>query len=421
MTAMATIPTKIKNRIDTIENWDIYDPVLLSGEIGVVGNVDNSVPNMKVGDGVHPFSQLPYLVPTSISAFTNDSGYAKGFTTETISNTNGHYLLKNGKVNLVELSTELSTTWTEVGNTMWEGTQTESQLDSSTWPVWDTEIGKWTMDGITPGFDGFTSGTLSSKGGNQRSSTLNFETVLSCTRDMEIHVDLDALSAYVTFNLSSPVQSTTTYDPEDGSVKEITFEFYDFADTPDKLHKAKVALEEAADSVISQARLKTTMVERELFIHDYICQNTVYDEAAPYNQSAYSCLVMHKSVCAGYARAFQYLMQKAGFTCYYVAGRTEGLNGQVMNGSNESGSHSWNMVLLDGEYYNVDCLWDDTASDTYGSAIYPFFNLTDEAFRYHTRISMAVGLPKCNGTKYKYSNYFGKTVEAESIVFVDEE
>lgn len=212
-----------------------------------------------------------------------------------------------------------------------------------------------------------------------------------------------------------------SYDPEDGSVKEITFEFYDFADTPDKLHKAKVALEEAADSVISQARLKTTMVERELFIHDYICQNTVYDEAAPYNQSAYSCLVMHKSVCAGYARAFQYLMQKAGFTCYYVAGRTEGLNGQVINGSNESGSHSWNMVLLDGEYYNVDCLWDDTASDTYGSAIYPFFNLTDEAFRYHTRISMAVGLPKCNGTKYKYSNYFGQTVEAESIVFVDEE
>jgi len=213
---MATIPTKIKNRIDTIENWNTYDPVLLSGEIGIEGNTAGSVPKMKIGDGTHHYSDLPYLVPTSLSAFTNDSGYAKGFTTETISNTNGHYLLKNGKVNLVELSTELSTTWTEVGNTMWEGTQTESQLDSSTWPVWDAEIGKWTMDGITPGFDGFTSGILSSKGGNQRSSTLNFETVLSCTRDMEIHVDIDALSAYVTFNLSSPVQSTTTYDPEDG-------------------------------------------------------------------------------------------------------------------------------------------------------------------------------------------------------------
>ena len=210
-----------------------------------------------------------------------------------------------------------------------------------------------------------------------------------------------------------------TYDPDDGSIKEITFDFYDFADTPSKLHKAKVDMEEKADSVISEARLKSTPVERELFIHDYICQNTTYDEAAPYNQSAYSCLILNKSVCAGYARAFQYLMSRAGFICYYVAGRTEGINGQVISGSSEGGSHSWNLVLLEGSYYNVDCLWDDTASDTYGSAIYPFFNLTDEAFIYHTRSSMSMGLPKCNDTKYKYSNCFGQTVEAESIVFVD--
>ena len=210
-----------------------------------------------------------------------------------------------------------------------------------------------------------------------------------------------------------------TYDPDDGSIKEITFDFYDFADTPEKLRKAKIDMEEKADSVISEARHKGSMVERELFIHDYICQNTTYDEAAPYNQSAYSCLILNKSVCAGYARAFQYLMSRAGFVCYYVAGKTEGISGQVIGGSEDGGSHSWNMVLIEGSYYNVDCLWDDTASDTYGSAIYPFFNLTDEAFVYHARIGMSMGLPKCYDTKYKYSNYFGQTVEAESIVFVD--
>ena len=32
---------------------------------------------------------------------------------------------------------------------------------------------------------------------------------------------------------------------------------------------------------------------------------------------------------------------------------------------------------------------------------------------------MSIGLPKCNDTKYKYSNCFGQTVEAENIVFVD--
>ena len=212
-----------------------------------------------------------------------------------------------------------------------------------------------------------------------------------------------------------------TYDPDDGNIKEITFDFYDFADTPEKLRKAKVAMEEKADSILNEARQKTAAVERELFIHDYICRNTTYDEAAPYNQSAYSCLILNSSVCAGYARAFQYLMNRAGFVCYYVAGKTEGINGQVIGGSESSGSHSWNMVLIEGSYYNVDCLWDDTASDTYGSAIYPFFNLTDEAFIYHTRIGMSAGLPKCYDTKYKYSNYFGKTVEAESIVFVNEE
>ena len=208
-----------------------------------------------------------------------------------------------------------------------------------------------------------------------------------------------------------------SYDPEEGSVKEITFEFYDFADTPDKLHKAKVALEEAADSVISQARLKTTMVERELFIHDYICQNTVYDEAAPYNQSAYSCLVMHKSVCAGYARSFQYLMNRAGVTCYYVTGCTE----KSVEGSGDSGAHSWNMVIINGDYYNVDCLWDDTASESYGSPIYPFFNIPDSEMVNHIRVQMAVKLPSCTATECRYSKQFGPTIEADSIVFADDE
>lgn len=210
-----------------------------------------------------------------------------------------------------------------------------------------------------------------------------------------------------------------TYDPTDGSVKEINFNCYDFADTPAKLQTARAEFEKAANSVINGALFKATMVERELYIHDYICQNTVYDESAPYNQSAYSALVLHKSVCAGYARCFQYLAKKAGIICFYVTGRTEGLKGQVVNGNSEGGSHSWNMVLLDGEYYNVDCLWDDTASETYGSMIYPFFNLTDEAFVYHARIDMAKQFPKCSGTKYKYSNHFGQTVEAENIIFTD--
>ena len=103
-----------------------------------------------------------------------------------------------------------------------------------------------------------------------------------------------------------------SYNPEDGSIKEITFTFYDFADTPEKFQAAKAEFDAAASSIIAGANAYSTIVERELYIHDYICENTVYDETAPYNQSAYSALVLHRSVCAGYARSFQYLMQKSG-------------------------------------------------------------------------------------------------------------
>lgn len=207
-----------------------------------------------------------------------------------------------------------------------------------------------------------------------------------------------------------------SYDPADGSIKEITFSFYDFADTPEKLQTAKAEFDAAASAVISEALTYQTIVERELFIHDYICENTIYDESAPYHQSAYSALVLHRSVCAGYARSFQYLMQKTGATCYYVTGSTD----KQVTVSDDNGSHSWNMVLINGDFYNVDCLWDDTASDSYGSPIYPFFNIPDSEMVNHKRIQMALRLPSCTATECRYSNQFGPTIEADSIVFVDE-
>ena len=210
-----------------------------------------------------------------------------------------------------------------------------------------------------------------------------------------------------------------TYDPTNGYIRELSFHFFDFADTPEKLAAAKLEFDTAVNSIVAQAMTYPTLVERELFVHDYICENTEYDTNAPYHQSAYSALILHKSVCAGYTRSFQYLMQKLGVTCYCVMGKTDGLSRPVVGTDDGSGSHSWNMILIDGEYYNVDCLWDDTASETYGSPIYPFFNVPDESMAYHARTNASVKLPKCTATDYKYSNQFGPTVEVENIVFTD--
>jgi hypothetical protein len=58
-------------------------------------------------------------------------------------------------------------------------------------------------------------------------------------------------------------------------------------------------------------------------------------------------------VCEGYAKAFQYLCNLGGLTCYTVTGTIAG---------NMTGSHMWNIVTLDGKNYLVDVTNCDTGS-----------------------------------------------------------
>ena len=104
------------------------------------------------------------------------------------------------------------------------------------------------------------------------------------------------------------------------------------------------------------------------------------------NQSAYSALVNGKTVCAGYSRAFQYIMNKLNITTYYVTGKSQGE------------SHAWNIVKLGNGYYNIDLTWDDGKIITYN-----YFNKTDYEFsKTHERSEKSINLPSCNATTYKY-------------------
>lgn len=200
-----------------------------------------------------------------------------------------------------------------------------------------------------------------------------------------------------------------------GAVTSATFNFYDFASTPASLSKAKQDFEKAANAIIAGAKKFRTAAEKELYIHDEINKSAEFDSTAKYSQSAYSALVTHRSVCAGYARAFQYLMQKSGIPCYYCAGTADG-EAVAATGGTET-SHSWNIVRTGVSYCNVDCMWDDSVSDAYGKNQYPFFNISDKEFRYHTRTGMSVNLPACNDSTQSYKAKFGDTIEAKDLIF----
>ncbi len=124
--------------------------------------------------------------------------------------------------------------------------------------------------------------------------------------------------------------------------------------------------------------------DKERMLHDMLIQGIEYDKGANMNQSAYSALVDGKSVCAGYARAYQYLLQRLGIPCYYCTGYA----GQ---------DHAWNIVALDDGYYNVDVTWDDTPGGEYD-----YFNKTDEDYAdTHIRQDLSVNLPQCQGQRYR--------------------
>ena len=164
------------------------------------------------------------------------------------------------------------------------------------------------------------------------------------------------------------------YD-ETNLIKEVTL---GFNDTINYIEEAKNNFNNVVNSIVNEANSLPNIIDKEKFVHDKIINLVEYDTASMLNQSAYSALVLNRSVCAGYAKAFQCIMTKLGIPTYYVTGYSEG-------------DHAWNMVNLGGHYYNVDVTWDDAAMNKY-----KFFNKSDNEFSSdHTRNNDGLLLPSC--------------------------
>ena len=129
------------------------------------------------------------------------------------------------------------------------------------------------------------------------------------------------------------------------------------------------AFNQAAEGFLSRIDLGQSDACIAMQIHDALMDRVYYDENLyenpqqnDYGYSAYGALVENSRgadsccVCAGYALAYEYLLQQAGIPCIYVAG----LAGPD-SGSWES--HAWNLVQLDGEWYETDVTYDDVDQD----------------------------------------------------------
>lgn len=103
-------------------------------------------------------------------------------------------------------------------------------------------------------------------------------------------------------------------------------------------------------------------------IHDWIVLNTEYD-ISDTNYSAYSALISGKGLCQGYSLLTYKMLQQAGIPAKII-------NSDAMD-------HSWNMVYLCGNWYHIDCGWDDPVPDKPGRVLYTYYIMSDDQFLNH--------------------------------------
>lgn len=140
---------------------------------------------------------------------------------------------------------------------------------------------------------------------------------------------------------------------------------------------------------IIKENIKSDMTdyEKEKAIHDYMIKTYSYDTSySMFNVE--ELLLKKKGVCQAYADTFQLLLDLVGIECLTQVG--------IANG----GGHAWNIVKLDGEWYNVDVTWDDPISNV-DILRYDYFNITDKQLSQDHKWEPQKGI-SATATKYRY-------------------
>ena len=90
------------------------------------------------------------------------------------------------------------------------------------------------------------------------------------------------------------------------------------------------------------------------YIYDDVITHCKYNEQAKYNQEIISVLINHQSVCSGYAKTMQYLLNQLHFKATFLTGKT-------IKGRKDK--HAINMIKYDNDYYYIDATWGDLVLD----------------------------------------------------------
>ena len=184
------------------------------------------------------------------------------------------------------------------------------------------------------------------------------------------HTGVGKEGDYILWNCQGYTVGATQEASSQGSGYDvhITFTFTYLSDADQEAQ-----MDQAVADLLSSLDLSSkTDYQKIKAIYDYICSNitydydNLYDDSYTVTHSSYAALINKKAVCQGYASLFYRLALEAGIDARVISG-------------DSGGPHAWNIVKIEGSYYNLDSTWDA------GNTEYEYFLKNAKDFPNHTR------------------------------------
>ena len=173
--------------------------------------------------------------------------------------------------------------------------------------------------------------------------------------------------------------------------------------TKEKVKEYNRKIEKVVNELAGQLHLlECNDYEKELRVHDWICQNIEYDYEGTdkdkisrviASHNILGVFAYHKAQCEGIAKALKVLLNAVNVKCIVVTGDS------VKSG--QSVPHAWNIVNIGEEPYQLDVTWDIGAMGQSKHYIaHDYFNLTDELMNQDHKADSS--LPECKSKKANY-------------------
>ena len=134
-------------------------------------------------------------------------------------------------------------------------------------------------------------------------------------------------------------------------------------------------------------------LEKEEYIHDFICENVTYDKLKKqYSHEIIGPLGQGVGVCEGIAKAVKILCDRVGIPCIVVISENN-------PEKNIKYRHAWNVLRINGVWNHLDATFDNTLGKK--EVRYDYFNLDDKSiFRDHEPVIYKI--PACSDGDHFY-------------------